>query len=56
MGILHKKVINFSSTFSAVVIPQILIEYLLHTAHNSLGHTEAMNHTILLKGSTTSKA
>ena len=27
MGILHKKDINFDSTFSAVVIPQILIKY-----------------------------
>ena len=35
MGILHKKVINFNSTFSAVVIPQIFIKYLLHASHNS---------------------
>ena len=32
MGILHKKVINFNSTFSAVVIPQILIKSLLHAS------------------------
>ena len=42
MGILHKKVIDFNSRFSAVVKPQILIKYLLHTLHNSLGHTGAM--------------
>ena len=31
MGILHKKVSNINSTFSAVVIPQILIKYcMLH--------------------------
>ena len=41
MGILHKKVINFNSTFSAVVIPQIHIKYLLHDSHNSLGYTGA---------------
>ena len=41
MGILHKKFINFNSTFSAVVIPQIIIKYLLHTSHSSLGHTGA---------------
>ena len=29
-GIIHKKVIDFNSTFSAIVIPQILIKYLLH--------------------------
>ena len=38
MGILQKKVINFNSTFAAVVIPQILITYLLHASHNSLCH------------------
>ena len=32
--ILHKKVINFNSTFSAVVLPQILIKYLLHASHD----------------------
>ena len=42
MGILYKKVIDFNSTFSAVVVPQILIKYLLHTSHNFLGHTETM--------------
>ena len=42
MDILHKKVIYFNSTFSAVVIPQILIKYLLHASHDSLGHFGAM--------------
>ena len=36
VGILYKKVINFNSTFSAVVILQILIKYLLHASHDSL--------------------
>ena len=39
--ILHKKVTEFNSTFSAVVIPQILIKYLLHASHDSLGHVGA---------------
>ena len=34
MGILHKKVIGFNSTFLAVVILQILIKYLLHASHD----------------------
>ena len=41
MGILHKKVIDFNSTFSSVVVPKILIRYLLHTSHDSLGYVEA---------------
>ena len=41
MGILHEEVINFNNTFSTVVIPQILITYLPHTSHNSVGHTGA---------------
>ena len=40
-GILHKKVIDFNNVFSAVVVPQILIKYLLHTSHNLLGHVGA---------------
>ena len=40
-GILHKKVIGFNSTFSALGILQILIKYLLHALHNSLGHVGA---------------
>ena len=42
MGILHKKVINFNSTFSAVVTQLILIKYLLHALHCSFGHTGDM--------------
>ena len=42
IGILHKKVINSNCTFSAMVIPQILIKYLLHASHDSLGHVGAM--------------
>ena len=41
MGILHKKVIDFNSTFSSVVIPKIPIKYLLHASHDSLGHVGA---------------
>ena len=41
MDILHKKVIDFNSTFSSVVIPQILIIHLLHASHNLLGHVGA---------------
>ena len=42
MVILHNKVINFNSIFSAVVIPQILIKYLLHASYDSLGDVGAM--------------
>ena len=38
MGILHKKVVDFNSIFSAVVLPQILKRYLLHASHDSLRH------------------
>ena len=41
MGILHKKVIDFNSTFLAVVLLQILIKYLLHASHDLLGHAGA---------------
>ena len=41
MGILHKSVINFNSTFSAMAVPQILIKYLLHASHDWLGHIGA---------------
>ena len=41
MGILHKKVIDFNSTFLSVVVPKILIKYLQHASHNSLGHIGA---------------
>ena len=42
MGILHKKVIDFNNTFSSVVIPKILIKYLMHASHDSLGHVGAI--------------
>ena len=38
MAILHKKIIDFSSVFSAVVVPQILMKYSLCASHDSLGH------------------
>ena len=37
-GILHKKVVNFNSTFSAIDIPLIFINYLLHASQSFLGH------------------
>ena len=42
MGIQHKEVNDFNNVFSALVVPQILIKYLLHASHDSLGHVEAM--------------
>ena len=36
-----KKVIDFNGTFSSVVVPKILIKYLLHACHDSLGHVRA---------------
>ena len=36
--VLHKKVIDFDNIFSAAVVPQILIKYLLHTSHDLLVH------------------
>ena len=42
-GILHNKVIVFNGKFSAIVIPQILIKYLLHASQDSLGHIGATN-------------
>ena len=41
MGILHKKIIDLNSTFSSVVVPKILIKYLLHVFHDSIGHLGA---------------
>ena len=38
MGVLHKKVVDFNSVSSAVAVPQILIKYLLHASHDTLGH------------------
>ena len=55
-GTLHKKVIDFNSVFSAVVVPQILIKYLLHASHDSLGYVGAMKLCHFLNCSTISKA
>ena len=41
MGIPYKKVIDFNSTISALVVPQILIKYFLQVPHDSLGHIVA---------------
>ena len=41
IGILHKKVLGFNSTLSAIVVPHILKKYLLHASHDSLGHVGA---------------
>ena len=41
MDILHKKIVDFKSVFSAIAIQQILIEYLLHASHDVLGHVGA---------------
>ena len=41
IGILHKMVVDINSAFSAVVIPQILIKYLLHALHDLLGYVGA---------------
>ena len=40
-GILHKKVIVLNDVFSAVVVPQILMKYLLHAWHDLLGQVGA---------------
>ena len=42
MGILHKKVIDFNSSFSSVVMPKVIIKYLLHASHDSLDHVGAI--------------
>ena len=42
IGILNKKVTDINSIFSAIVIVQILIKYLLHASHDSLGHVGAI--------------
>ena len=49
MGILHKQVIDFNSVLSAVVLPQILIKYLLHASHDTLGHVGATKFYHFLK-------
>ena len=41
MGILHKKVIDCNSTFSSIEVSKVLIKYLLHASHDSLGHVGA---------------
>ena len=41
IGILNKKVFDLNYVFSAIVIPQILIKYLLHASRNLLGHVGA---------------
>ena len=41
MDIIHKKVVDFSSVFSNIVIPQILIKHLLHASHDLLEHVGA---------------
>ena len=41
IGILHKKVIDLNTIFSAIVIPQILIKYFLHSSNNLFGHVGA---------------
>ena len=38
VGMLHKKVIDFNSIFSSVVVPKVLIKY---APHNALGHIGA---------------
>ena len=50
MGILHKNVMDFNSTFSSVVIPKILIKYLLHASHDSPGHVGGMKLYHFIKG------
>ena len=55
MGILHKKVTDFNSTFSSLVIPEILIKCLLHASHYSLGHAGATNLYHFIKSFITSQ-
>ena len=38
MGILHKKIADLNNVFSAIVVLQIFINYLLHALHDMLGH------------------
>ena len=49
MGILYKKVVDFNSVFSAIVITIILIKYLPHASHNLLGHVGARKLYHILK-------
>ena len=55
MSVFHKKVADFNSKFSTVVVPQIFINYLSHASHNPLGMLKPQNYTISLYGSTISK-
>ena len=48
-GIQYRKVIDFNSTFSGIVIPQSLIKYLLHTLHDSFEHVGATKLYYFLK-------
>ena len=41
---------NFNSTFSSVVVPIMLIKYLLHASHGSLGHAGATELCHFLRG------
>ena len=38
LGILYKQVIDFNIIFSAIVVLQSLIKYLLHASHDLVGH------------------
>ena len=49
MGILHKSITDFNIIFLSVVVPKILIKYLLHAAHDSLGYVGATKLYYLLK-------
>ena len=42
MGILNKRVVDFNSTFSSVVVSEVLIKYMLHASHDSLAHVGAI--------------
>ena len=40
-GVILKKVVDFNIVFSAVVVTQILIKYVLHASYDLLGHVRA---------------
>ena len=44
-----QNVIDFNNVFSALVVTQILIEYLLHTSNDSLWYVQAMKKYHFLK-------
>ena len=56
VDILHKEVVDFISVFSAVVVPQNLIKYLVHASHDCKDMLEPQNCIISLNGSTIFKA